>query len=516
MALSLDLFLLCHLKEIEKCDMIKFFDAKREKIESLPERKRSIMLRWAFANTIFCFITFTIFTVLIYQLTITTFINAEKGDMLQALDNVEQRLARSENELTEENLFDYLGYGQDYTASKQWRENELETLGSMIGSRKSFYVFDVNEKLIYSTRAYNFPLRKDVGDSSVAIRTFGDYSGYLAERPVFSSKTGELIGYVQAFYDMSYYYSVRTKLLIALIILEIIALFIAQFVGYFMASRYIKPLERLHDAITTRANNLSMDFKPVLIQTGDEIEELATVYNDMMIKLNDYVDQQKRFVSDVSHELRTPLAVLDGHLNLLNRWGKNDPEVLDESLIASIEEVKTMRTMLEEMLALARLESIDFQDEDLICDPTEVSNFLMKNFLLIHPDLKMSVKNDLSPDSLAHIYPNHYEQGLKILIDNAIKYSPKDRQEVNLHLAEDEDYIITTVEDRGYGISEDDLKHVFERFFRADKARNRDIGGTGLGLSIINRLVENYEGEISVTSVLGEGSKFTLKIPKIK
>ncbi|HAP14651.1 MAG TPA: sensor histidine kinase, partial [Lactococcus sp.] len=63
---------------------------------------------------------------------------------------------------------------------------------------------------------------------------------------------------------------------------------------------------------------------------------------------------------------------------------------------------------------------------------------------------------------------------------------------------------------------EDDLKHVFERFFRADKARNRDIGGTGLGLSIINRLVENYEGEISVTSVLGEGSKFTLKIPKIK
>ncbi|ETD04587.1 histidine kinase [Lactococcus garvieae TRF1] len=272
----------------------------------------------------------------------------------------------------------------------------------------------------------------------------------------------------------------------------------------------------MHDAITTRANNLKADFKPVVIQTGDEIEELATVYNDMMIKLNDYVDQQKRFVSDVSHELRTPLAVLDGHLNLLNRWGKNDPEVLEESLQASIEEVSTMRTMLEEMLALARLENIDFQDEDLICDPTEVSNFLKKNFLLIHADLSLTVENNLSPGRLAHIYPNHYEQGLKILIDNAIKYSPKDRQEVKIHLEEDDKYIITTVEDHGYGISQEDLKHVFERFFRADKARNRDIGGTGLGLSIIQRIVENYDGDVSVTSVVGEGSKFTLKIPKIK
>ena len=117
---------------------------------------------------------------------------------------------------------------------------------------------------------------------------------------------------------------------------------------------------------------------------------------------------------------------------------------------------------------------------------------------------------------LAHIYPNHYEQGLKILIDNAIKYSPEDRQEVKIHLEEDDEYIITTVGDRGYGISQEDLKHVFERFFRADKARNRDIGGTGLGLSIIQRIVENYEGDVSVTSVVGEGSKFTLKIPKIK
>ena len=129
--------------------MVKFFDSKKKKTESLPERKRSIMLRWAFANTIFCFITFTIFTVLVYQLTITTFINSEKEDMMRALNNVEQSLSQSVNKLSEENLANYLAYAKGYTASSQGRENELETLGSMIGSRKSFYVFDVGENQIY-------------------------------------------------------------------------------------------------------------------------------------------------------------------------------------------------------------------------------------------------------------------------------------------------------------------------------------------------------------------------------
>ncbi|WP_205742570.1 hypothetical protein, partial [Halomonas borealis] len=87
---------------------------------------------------------------------------------MKALDNVEQSLSQSESKLSEDNLANYLAYAKDYTASSQGKENELETLGSMIGSRKSFYVFDVGENLIYSTNSYGFPLRKDVGDSTHA------------------------------------------------------------------------------------------------------------------------------------------------------------------------------------------------------------------------------------------------------------------------------------------------------------------------------------------------------------
>lgn len=84
----------------------------------------------------------------------------------------------------------------------------------------------------------------------------------------------------------------------------------------------MKPLEKLYQGMQEMANDPTNDFEPIEIQSGDEIEELAHVYNDMMLKMKAYLEQQNRFVSDVSHELRTPLAVLDGHINLLNRWGK--------------------------------------------------------------------------------------------------------------------------------------------------------------------------------------------------
>ena len=236
----------------------------------------------------------------------------------------------------------------------------------------------------------------------------------------------------------------------------------------------------------------------------------------MMLKMKAYLEQQNRFVSDVSHELRTPLAVLDGHINLLNRWGKNDPEVLDESLQASLDEVDRMKKMLEEMLALARLENVDLSSEELDCDVGKVCNRALKNFQLLHDDFEIVLDNRLIYPTHARISENHFEQGLRILLDNAAKYSPDDRKEIVITVSEDEQFVITSVSDKGIGISEEDINHLFERFFRADKARNREIGGTGLGLPILARLAENYQGEIEVNSELGLGSTFTLKFPKIK
>lgn len=497
---------------IAKYKMKKDKSAKeKEKIDE-SSSKRSSMLRWAFANTVFCFITFTAFAVMIYQATITTFINEEKRLVLSSMTNIEGILKKSDVPLNTENLHDYI----EYTAMiKPNTETAGEqTLMSMIGSRKAFYIYDVNKHLLYSTHPLSFGFQNLENNQ---IKQFdGKNPGFLIERKIVSQSTGKVIGYLQAFYDLTSYHKVSNLLLISLLILEVVALIVAQIIGYFMAHHFMKPLEKLHKGMQEVAEDPTGEFRPIEIKTGDEIEELAHVYNEMMIKTNAYVEQQKRFVSDVSHELRTPLAVLDGHINLLNRWGKNDPEILEESLEASRFEISRMKKMLEEMLALTRLESIDLASNQLDCEVARVCDYAAKNFKLLHEDFEITLDNQVSYPIHARIYENHYEQALRILLDNAVKYSPDDRRVIKITISEEDKFVVTKISDQGIGISQEDIDHLFERFFRADKARNREIGGTGLGLSILARLAENYEGEVAVESKLGVGSTFILKIPKLK
>ena len=485
------------------------FNKKKETVEE-SSAKRSIMLRWAFANTVFCFITFTLFATLTYQLTISSFIKEEQRLLTRSMDSVEEVLEKADAPLNSSNLNTYI----ETTSKIQKGKSEGMSLGSIIGTRKAFYIYDLNHKLLYSTNRHTFGFQNQANNEMKEIR--GENPGYLVQRKIISKSTGQVVGYLQAFYDTTTYHRISNLLLTVLLILEIVALIVAQLIGYFMANYFMKPLEKLYQGMQEMANDPTNDFEPIEIQSGDEIEELAHVYNDMMLKMKAYLEQQNRFVSDVSHELRTPLAVLDGHINLLNRWGKNDPEVLDESLQASLDEVDRMKKMLEEMLALARLENVDLSSEELDCDVGKVCNRALKNFQLLHDDFEIVLDNRLIYPTHARISENHFEQGLRILLDNAAKYSPDDRKEIVITVSEDEQFVITSVSDKGIGISEEDINHLFERFFRADKARNREIGGTGLGLSILARLAENYQGEIEVNSELGLGSTFTLKFPKIK
>lgn len=480
--------------------------------------KHSIMLRWAFANTLFCFVTFTIFSVLIYQLTLSTFINEEKTSMLQSMDNVERALSKSEVPLSFSNLPNYLQLAQEPLINED--QNTLTanpvlqplTLGEMIGARKAFFIYSTEQRLLYTTSEKTYGL---MGTRDNEIREVsGDVPGYMAERRIISATTGKTIGYLQAFYDMSFYYSIRTRLLVSLVILEVLAIFIAQFVGYFMASHFMRPLEKLHDAMVKQGKDPTRNFKPLEIQTRDEIEDLAEAYNAMVAQVNSYVERQQRFTYDASHELRTPLAVIDGHVSMLNRWGKEDPEILDESLKASLEETRRMKSLLEDMLTLSRLGAASDEHAHDVTDVEHSVEHMVRNFKVINPELDISYENSLH-FPLAQIYENHYEQAVTILIDNAIKYSPEDRVQVRIRLTDEEDYIVTAVQDHGYGIDDEDIEHIFDRFFRVDKARNREIGGTGLGLSIISHIVENYKGTIEVQSAPGEGSTFIMKIPRM-
>ncbi len=235
-------------------------------------------------------------------------------------------------------------------------------------------------------------------------------------------------------------------------------------------------------------------------------------FNELLDKITFYIDQQKQFVEDVSHELRTPVAIVEGHLNLLNRWGKDDPVVLEESLTSSLAELQRMKTLVQEMLDLSRAPAISEQYKDSETKVYEVVKTVINNFIVLHEDFNFIFDNDLAYELVCPIYHNHFEQILIILMDNAVKYS-LNRKEIIVSLSCNTNFVEINVQDFGMGMTEEDRKKVFSRFYRVDKARSRERGGNGLGLSIAKGLVESYGGSIEVNSVLNSGSSFRVKLP---
>ena len=198
---------------------------------------------------------------------------------------------------------------------------------------------------------------------------------------------------------------------------------------------------------------------------------------------------------------------------MLERWGKDDPQILDESIKASLQEADRMKHLIQEMLDLTRAEQIDVQYPYEITNVNEVVRRVVSDLAMVHPDFKIQLdEDDLPDDTEIQMYHGHLEQLLVILIDNGIKYST-DRKQINVSAGVTKKEVSIMVQDFGEGISPEDQKKIFNRFYRVDKARTREKGGNGLGLSIAQKLVDSYRGEISVESVEGQGSQFKMVFP---
>ena len=179
--------------------------------------------------------------------------------------------------------------------------------------------------------------------------------------------------------------------------------------------------------------------------------------------------------------------------------------MLEESLQASLVELQRMKTLVQEMLDLSRAPQVKEQYKDATTNVTEVAKQVVHNFRVLYPEFTFTFDDDLKRDLWIPIYLNHLEQVVIILMDNAVKYS-LDRKE----------HVEIAVQDFGMGMTEEDRKKVFSRFYRVDKARSRERGGNGLGLSIAKELIESYDGEISVTTLLNHGSIFKITLPLTK
>ncbi|MBR7025518.1 MAG: sensor histidine kinase [Selenomonadaceae bacterium] len=348
-----------------------------------------------------------------------------------------------------------------------------------VNDRLFFYIFNDNKQLIRFERA-SFRLEQFVLDTieswsidegEVEVFQHTNETGQLStvmmtSKKIVSDKT------VQTLYvgkDVTALYSGLQKATYAQIVLGFVALLIASAIGYYMAGRALVPLKEAYD-------------------------------------------KQKQFAADASHELRTPLSVVMASADLLLA----DPSIENPFLRQVLEdlksEVKKMTNLVSDLLMVARSDNNALKVKIQRLDLTEILKQVIRTMTPIAE--KKNIR--LAGENFIKAPINADEQKIKqlaiILVDNAIKYTPEDGAVLVRLESVSNTRVVFAVMDSGIGIAPEDLDKVFERFYRVDKARSREMGGNGLGLAIASEIVKLHEGKISVASKLGEGTKFTVEL----
>ncbi|QZY56400.1 ATP-binding protein [Crassaminicella profunda] len=294
-----------------------------------------------------------------------------------------------------------------------------------------------------------------------------------------------------------------------LMMMNIVGVIIAILSGIYLSKKLLFPIKK----ITNAAKEISVYDLNSRIDIGgpdDELKELACTFNDMIGRLQESFERQKQFVSDASHELRTPIAVIQGYINLLDRWGKDDREVLEESIDAIKSETENMKRLLEQLLFLARGDNESYKLEKQEFRLSELIEDIIKETKLI--DQIHEIECFVDQDTWIYADSKLIKQMLRILMDNSIKFTPVNGK-IRIASEKYNNHVVIRVEDSGIGIPKEDIPYIFDRFYRSDKSRTKATGGAGLGLSIAKWIVESHNGNIEVESQLEKGTKMIVKLP---
>lgn len=289
------------------------------------------------------------------------------------------------------------------------------------------------------------------------------------------------------------------------------AILFAIFGTYWFTSRLTAPIQQM----VTTMREIDRSGKLRVIETTSheesaELQQLIRAFNQMIERLDRTFEKQKQFVADASHELKTPLTVISSYANMLKRWGRDDAAVRDEAIEAIDREAKRMQNLTKSMLTLAEAEQEDWLKQeqfDVVQAIDELAGMLQTTF---HRPIRIKTSS-----KIIRMYGDKekIKQLFVILLDNAIKYS---KDSIDVSVSQVKTIVKIEVKDRGVGIPESDLPHLFERFYRVDGARSRATGGAGLGLSIAKRIVDLHDGKVDVFSQQDIGTTITLQFKQRK
>jgi heavy metal sensor kinase len=280
--------------------------------------------------------------------------------------------------------------------------------------------------------------------------------------------------------------------------------------GLILVSRALAPVVRIAQS-AEQITLHSLNERLPLTKTGDELERLSLALNRMIARLSEALEQNHRFLADASHELRTPLAALRGEMESVVEQIRGLPELRDRAGSA-LEEVDRLAKIVDALFAISRLDAGEAQQEWARFDLAPLAASTTEQMSLLAEDKGVSVSCKAQGEVSVDGDRARIKQVVVNLLDNAIKYTPEGGS-INLEVVAREDKAVIEVADTGIGIPASALPHIFERFFRVDKARSRDAGGAGLGLAIVKSICLAHGGQVSVESNEGQGSCFKVELP---
>lgn len=450
----------------------------------------SLKKKWTFSSAFIIFISYALISVVIYISVYTWLSHYEEKNAIRTVDD----LIAFFN--TEGDNLDQL---QQNTGLIKAIVNQNQTV--RIFNADGYEVLKINDS------APQADLKISSVSTVVTKEKVGKTEALVVHSPV---QIGFFFGYMQLIHPLTALHSMMNYVLTSLVIAGLGAILLALIISYYQTNFLMKPIQDLRDSMLSIKEKGFQGKINFTHNVEDEMGDLLSIYESMIEELQSSFNRQQQFVSDASHELRTPIQAIEGHLSLIKRWGKDDPQILEESLDTTIIEVKKMKKIIEELLSLAKNEERN-QNE---------ATSIEKVFHIVKDDLQVIYTNSvikyeqIGESKKVNVSENALSQILTNIIDNGIRYNDK-KPEIHVKTQYFHDYAIIEIQDNGIGISKEDLPRIFDRFFRVDDSR-QSSGGSGLGLSITKMLADKYNISIEVKSKLKIGTTFQLKIPLVK
>ncbi|MFD2212198.1 sensor histidine kinase [Metabacillus endolithicus] len=329
----------------------------------------------------------------------------------------------------------------------------------------------------------------------------------VVEKPIIW-RTGEHAGEIVTIQVSNHLVSLHETLRILFYVLTILSfiVLIPIFIGSSILSRFLlRPIQNLIKTMKDNMNYGKWQKIDIEYRSHDELHEMELTFNQMIDYLKTSYEKQEMFVSDASHELKTPIQIIKSYAQLVERRGNANPELVKESVLAIDSEADRMKKLVEQMLLLAKNKQLQPRlSVNIVNVMDDIINVIDS---ITEREISIEKSNDFI---LVKADQDQLKQLLYILMDNALKYSEKT---IHVRIFKKATQAVVEVQDYGKGISQRDQERIFDRFYRVDKARNRDTGGTGLGLSIAKSIAEAHDGKLSVKSELNKGSTFIVSIP---